>query len=126
MSDRWEIEYFTDKKGNSPVREFFEMPSRIGITHIEAQKLMTNLNYLKYKGVGPNSGKLEKIKGEENLYSLRILTINNPRVLLCVRIGEPNCIVLLHAFKEKSKSDYKAAINIARQRRDIKCGVLKN
>jgi phage-related protein len=41
---------------------------------------------------------------------------NNPRFLLCAQTGET--LIVLHGFKEKSRSDYEGAIEVAAHRRD--------
>ncbi|BAZ26032.1 hypothetical protein NIES4073_69380 [Kalymmatonema gypsitolerans NIES-4073] len=61
---------------------------------------------------------LDKIKGEKNLYELRLdNTPNNPRIFLCALIGKR--LILLHAFKKKGRKTPKLEINIAAKRRDL-------
>ena len=130
MSPPWLILYFRNEKGDEPVKEFFELPSKIGITSGEKKMFEQRLKWVQQKGLHllrERSDVLEKLKSEDNLYSLRIpRTTNNPRVLLCALVGRPNCLVLLHAFKEKKKKDYDKGIALARKRRDLVCGATKN
>lgn len=90
------------------------------ITDSERGQFETRLQYLSMYGLQTLSKKsdvLETLEGEDDLYALRLdNTQNNPRVLLCTLVGRR--FVLLHAFKEKSSSDYNKAIRKARTRRD--------
>jgi hypothetical protein len=123
VSDRWKVVYFRDAKGHEPVKEFFGQPSSIGITRGEAKMFQQRLAWIRQRGIElmrERKDVLEPLVGEKNLYSLRILrTTNNPRVLLCAVSGRPNYLVLLHAFKEKGRKDYKKAIETAKARRDL-------
>lgn len=121
MSDPWRVVYYRDSKGNRPVKDFFEMPSSIGITEGEKKMFEQRLSWVTEKGLSlmeKRSDVLESLKGEDNLYSLRIRSKpNNSRVLLCAVPGT-KLLVLLHAFKEAKKKDYAKAIKLARTRRD--------
>ncbi len=104
-----------------PVAEFFRLPSTIGITRAERHKFLAKLELVGEHGLEllqRQSDVLEKLHGEENLLSLRLLTPNNPRVIACALPGQ-RCIVLLHAFKEKKQRDYDRAIATASRRRDL-------
>lgn len=50
-----------------------------------------------------------------NLYSIRHVSVLNPRVVY-VYIDNDGKVILLSAFKEKSKSDYDRGMNQAKQR----------
>jgi len=61
---------------------------------------------------------LDKIETEDNLYELRLdNTPNNPRIFLCALTGKR--LVLLHAFKKKSRKTPRTEIDIAARRRDL-------
>jgi phage-related protein len=61
---------------------------------------------------------LDKIETEDNLYELRLdNTPNNPRIFLCALTGKR--LVLLHAFKKKSRKTPRSEIDIAARRRDL-------
>jgi len=69
--------------------------------------------------IARRSSVLEPMRGESNLYSIRLRgTTNNPRVLACALRGH-RCIVLLHAFKELRPSAYRRELPVARRRRDL-------
>jgi hypothetical protein len=117
----WSVRYYRDERGRLPVAEFFEMPSSIGITKPELARLRAHLKLVRDEGlvlITRRSDILEAIRGEDNLYSLRLnRTKNNPRVLVCA-LPEHRCMVLLHAFKELHKNAYRHELPKARTRRD--------
>lgn len=121
MSEPWKIVYFRDEKGHRPVKAFFELPSSIGITEGEKKMFEQRIKWVEEQGLElarERSDVLEHLKGENNLYALRIRSkANNPRVLLCAIPGR-KALVLLHAFKEKNRKDYTKAIKIAATLRD--------
>lgn len=121
MSDPWRVIYYKDSKGDRPVKNFFELPSSIGITEGEKKMFEQRLSWVEAKGLPfarERPDVLEPLKSEDNLYSLRVRSKpNNSRVLLCAVPGT-RLLVLLHAFKEKSTKDYTRAIKVARTRRD--------
>ena len=117
---RWEVRFYREEDGSMPVADFFKLPSSIGITRAEQRKFLARLERIGDHGLGllqRESDILEKLRGEENLFSLRLLTHNNPRIIACA-LPRQRCIVLLHAFKEKNRRDYDRAITTARRRRD--------
>ena len=117
---RWEVRFYREEDGSMPVAEFFTLPSSIGITRAERQKFLARLELISEHGLGllqRESDILEKLRGEENLFSLRLSTHNNPRVIACALPGQ-RCIVFLHAFKEKDRRDDDRAITTACRRRD--------
>jgi len=123
VSDLWKVVYFRDARGHEPVKEFFEQPSSIGITRGEAKMFRQRLAWIRQRGLElmrERKDVIEPLVGEKNLYSLRIpRTTNNPRILLCALPGRSNCLVLLHAFKEKGRKDYEKAIKTAKARRNL-------
>jgi hypothetical protein len=102
------------------VADFFEVPSAIGITKVERVKFYAYLLLVREQGlalIARSSSVLEPLRGETNLYSLRLHgTTNNPRVLVCALSGH-RCIVLLHAFKELRPGAYRRELPVARARR---------
>lgn len=100
---------------------FFEVPSSLGVTSVERSKFLDLLLRLETLGLGliaRDSSLLESLKGEHNLYAMRLMTRNNPRVLLCA-LPTRRSLVLLHAFKEHDHQDYGRAIKKARRLRDL-------
>jgi len=117
----WAVRYYRDQRGRLPVAVFFELPSTIGITKVERVKFYARLALVREHGLGlivRESDVLEPLRGETNLYSIRLRgTTNNPRVLACAVAGR-RCIVLLHAFKELRHRAYRRELPLARSRRD--------
>ena len=96
-----------------PVADFFTLSSSIGITSAERAEFVAYLELLSRQ-----SDVLEKLKSEDNLYAIRLLTSNNLRIIVCA-LPRQRWIVLLHAFKEKKRRDYDRATQTARTRRDL-------
>lgn len=117
----WSVRYYCDQDGRVPVADFFAVPSDIGITRAERVKFFTRLELVAESGldlIQRQSDILESLKGETNLLSLRLKKMtNNPRVLACALEGH-RCIVLLHAFKELSRTAYRRELPTGRTRRD--------
>lgn len=70
--------------------------------------------------------KLSEVK--EEIYSITYREFpGNPRILFFAKIedGEPDTFVLLVAFKERSKGDYKRYIPVAKERRKAVLEILK-
>ncbi len=121
MSSSWEVRFYRKEDGSRPVADLFALPSTIGITRAERRKFVAYLELISEHGLDllqRQSDVLEKLRGEENLLSIRLLTQNNPRVIACALPGR-RYIVLLHAFKENKPRDYVRAITAARRRRDL-------
>jgi hypothetical protein len=121
VNQPWQIVYFKDDKGETPVKDFFEQPSDKGITEAETKQFEKRLRWVQERGLDilkERKDVLETLEHEANLYSLRVPSkVNNARVLLC-QLPDNNVLVLLHVFKEKRTKDYQKAIKIARKRRD--------
>jgi hypothetical protein len=118
----WAVRYYRDQRGRLPVALFFELPSAIGITKLERVKFYAYLALVREHGldlIARRSSVLEPLRGESNLYSIRLRgTTNNPRVLACALRGHRS-IVLLHAFKELRPSAYRREVPVARRLRDL-------
>ena len=118
----WTVRYFCDQRGRRPVADFFELPSAPGITKVERVEFYARLALVREHGLGRiarGSSVLEPLRGETNLYAIRLHgTANNPRVLACAVAGR-RCIVLLHAFKELRPRAYRRELPLARSRRDL-------
>ncbi len=118
MSGLWEVVYYEEEDGTQPVKEFLQ---DFSLTSGELNQFEVRLTYLKLKGLSllrERSDILDKIKTEDNLYELRIdNTPNNPRIFLCALTGKR--LVLLHAFKKKTRKTPKSEIDIAARRRDL-------
>jgi len=118
---RWSVRYFRDDRGRLQVAEFFVVPSSDGITKAERVKFLARLEIVGEHGLtllARQSDVLESLKGHDNLYSIRLKTANNPRVLACA-LPAHRCIVLLTAFKELDNKAYKRALVVAERRRDL-------
>lgn len=118
MSEEWQIVFYRDSDGTEPVQQFLQDSS---LTPGELKQFQVRLTLLTQRGLSlllERSDILDKIKGEKNLYELRLdNTPNNPRIFLCALIGKR--LVLLHAFKKKGRKTPKLEINIAAKRRDL-------
>jgi len=113
VTDTWQIRFFRDRDGISPVREFIQNANlRAG----ELKKIKVRLRLLSHSGlklIVERSDLVDKL--EDKLYELRIdNTVNNPRIIFCVLSGKR--IFLLHAFKKKTQKTPKKEITIARHR----------
>lgn len=119
MSEEWEIIFYQEVDGTVPVQEFFLDPS---LTQGEKKQFEVRLNYLRTRGLSllrERSDILDKIETEENLYELRLdNTPNNPRIFLCALKGK-KCLVLLCAFKKKSRRTPQREIQIAVRLREL-------
>ena len=117
MSEKWQIIFYQDDE-TEPVQEFLQDPS---LTSGELKQLQVRLYLLAEKGLSlliERSDILDKIETEDNLYELRLdNTPNNPRIFLCALTGKR--LVMLHAFKKKSRKTPRGEINTAARRRDI-------
>jgi phage-related protein len=91
------------------------------LTSGELKQFQVRVMLLTQKGLSlllERSDILDKIKGEKNLYELRLdNTPNNPRIFLCALVGKR--LILLHAFKKKGRKTPKLEIKIAVKRRDM-------
>lgn len=118
----WAVRFYRDQRGRRPVADFFEAPTGLGITDVERVKFYARLVLVREHGLGliaRESSIMEPLRGESNLYSIRLKgTTNNPRVLACALAGR-RCIVLLHAFKALRSFAYRREIPRARSRRDL-------
>jgi len=117
VSEKWQIIFYQDDE-TEPVQEFLQDPS---LTSGELKQLQVRLYLLAEKGLSlliERSDILDKIETEDNLYELRLdNTPNNPRIFLCALTGKR--LVMLHAFKKKSRKTPRGEINTAARRRDI-------
>lgn len=112
MSTRWRVEFYTDRRGDAPVKYFLDNL----ITALERTKFHERLELLAMNGAARlcQTNYAKQLRGKENqgLYELRVVkTTNNPRILFCEWPG--NRYVLLVGFKEKSGRDTVAAAKVA-------------
>jgi phage-related protein len=118
VSGLWEVVYYEEEDGTQPVKDFLQDPS---LTSGELKQFRVRLYLLSVKGLSllvERSDILDKIKTEDNIYELRLdNTPNNPRIFLCALTGKR--LVLLHAFKKKSRKTPRSEIDIAARRRDL-------
>lgn len=111
----WSVLFY--KEGDvEPAKDFLVHE----LTNPERRRFVTRVKYVQQKGLALIRDRpdiLESVKGENNLYSLRLpKSQNNPRFLLCASINQT--LYVLHGFKEKDARDYDRAIRVARKRRD--------
>ncbi|MEM9541933.1 MAG: type II toxin-antitoxin system RelE/ParE family toxin [Cyanobacteria bacterium P01_E01_bin.42] len=116
MSEEWQIEFYSDdEEAISPVRQFLQDAA---LTKGELKQFQFRLKLLQAYGLQlliERSDILAKIKGEDNLYELRLdNTPNNPRIFLCALTDKR--LFLLHGFKKKSRKTPKREISTAIQR----------
>ena len=111
----WTVRFYDDQ-GWQPAKEFLVEE----LTNAERSRFVQRMKYLQKKGlqlVAERPDILKKVEGESNLFRLSMTkSQNNPRFLLCAQTGET--LIVLHGFKEKSRSDYEGAIEVAAHRRD--------
>ena len=111
----WQVLFYKEG-GTEPAMDFLLYE----LTNTERSRFIKRVQYIQARGldlVRDRPDILESVKGEDNLYSLRLPgSQNNPRFLLCVDIGQT--FYVLHGFKEKNTRDYTRAISVAKQRRD--------
>lgn len=116
MSEEWQIKFYLDNEEEiSPVRQFLQDAA---LTKGELKQLQLRLKLLQAYGLQlliKRADILTKIKGEDNLYELRLdNTPNNPRIFLCALTDKR--LFLLHGFKKKSRKTPKREISTAIQR----------
>jgi phage-related protein len=118
VSELWEIVYYEELDGTQPVKDFLQDPS---LTSGELGQFRVRLDLLSVKVLSllvERSDILDKTETEYNLYELGLdNTPNNPRIFLCAVTGKR--LVLLHAFKKKSRKTPRSEIDIAVRRRDL-------
>lgn len=101
--------------------ELEDMLEKSGYKKNFLKKYRKSLNFLeglKTRCV-ENSNLFERLLEEDNLYSIRLFGQKNIRILFAfMSINENNKAILLSAFEEKDKSDYKEAIRVANNRKN--------
>lgn len=96
--------------------EFKNLLQRSGEYKACKKKLQFNLTILDTVG-GINKAilhkNIEKLSDNENLYSIRNISVLNPRTIFCCAVDD-NTFILLTSFFEKNSSDYDRAIKLAK------------
>jgi phage-related protein len=119
VSEEWQIEFYT-RGDTSPVQDFLQ---NANLTSSELKQLQLRLYLLRINGLQllrERSDILSKIKGQDNLYELRLdNTVHNPRIFLCALPGKR--LILLHGFNKKSRKTPTREIktSVERQKRLI-------
>lgn len=107
----WDVRFYRNNKGEEPARSFLE-----SLASSERKAFETRIKYVKMKGPRVKKDIMTNVQGIKGLYRLRIMSESNPRFLLCAVKGRR--FFVLHGFKEKSESDYRAAVRTAVPRRN--------
>lgn len=100
----WQLRYYLDKRGGSPVEEFIEK-----LPEEERAPLRARIDFLGEVGNRAREP-LSKSLGM-GLFELRV---RSSRIFYCFKPG--GVIVLLHAFRKKTQKTPKQEIEIARRR----------
>ncbi|MFQ6100763.1 MAG: type II toxin-antitoxin system RelE/ParE family toxin [Anaerolineae bacterium] len=103
---RWEVEFYTDARGRSPVVEFIN-----GLSEREQTAVGRHLLLLQEFGVHLGAPYTRPITGHRKLWELRPGPI---RLLYFAHTGRR--FVILHAFRKKSRKTPKREIAIAEGR----------
>lgn len=91
----WEIVYFENDRGDSPIFSFVN-----GLSPIDQAKVANTLDLLAEYGTRLGSPHVKKLQGTK-LWELRILGKNNIRILYITHTETK--FVLLHGFLKKSQ-----------------------
>ena len=106
---RWEIEFYQDSQGNTPVQEFILGQS----TKVKA-KLLRFIDILKEFGMSLGQPYIKKLRNSD-VWELRIRHSSNYyRILYFAFSGQK--FILLHAFLKTTKETPKDEIHIAQGR----------
>jgi phage-related protein len=106
----WQIVYYTDERGNSPVEEFLE-----GLDAKSRARFIWSLERLVEENVRAREPLVKKLEGK--LYELRRASDGNIFRLFYFFYTGKN-IVLLHGFQKKTQKTPRREIEMAQRRMD--------
>jgi len=105
-----EIQFYTDDKGNSPIKDFLEK-----LNSKQAQKVTWVLNLIEEHEIIPNTY-LKKMVNTNGIWEVRIQSSNNAYRLMCFRFKN-KFIVLTNGFQKKSQKTPQNEILLAEKRK---------
>lgn len=105
-SSDWQIEFFTNSDGNSPVIDFINT-----LTTEERVKIRNHLRLLRDSNIRLGMPQAKPLKGHKPLWELRPM----PNRLVYVAVSGRR-FVILHAFTKKSQKTLQKEIDIAEKR----------
>ncbi|MBK8987352.1 MAG: type II toxin-antitoxin system RelE/ParE family toxin [Chloroflexi bacterium] len=105
----WQIEFFANSSGDSPVLEFINT-----LTVKERGKIRDHLKLLKEFGVGLGLPHAKPLSGHKPLWELRPM----PHRLIYVAVSGRKFVVL-HAFKKEKNKTPKKDLKVAEKRYQI-------
>lgn len=104
------IQFYKDKKGNSPIKEFLEK-----LDSKQAQKVTWVLNLIEEHEHVPKTY-FKKMVNTNNIWEVQIQSGNNIYRLMCFRFKN-KIIVLTNGFKKKSQKTPQNEILLAEKRK---------
>jgi phage-related protein len=108
-TENWQIEFFADRDGSSPVIEFINtLPTE------ERVKIRNQLRLLQEFGIHLGMPQARPLKGYKPLWELRPM----PNRLIYVAMSGRRFVVL-HAFKKRSQKTPPNEIKIAKKRYEL-------
>ncbi len=105
-----EIQFYKDKKGNSPIKDFLEK-----LNSKQAQKVTWVLNLIEEHEYIPKTY-FKKMVNIDNIWEVRIQSGNNVYRLMCFRVKN-KIIVLTNGFCKKSQKAPQNEILLAEKRK---------
>lgn len=109
--DDWQIEFYLDDNGHSPVKDFLK-----SLPVADRNKVFYTLNMLKTTGIYLREPHSKKIDSENNLFELRSQFSNNiQRIFYFHFTGKT--FVLLHGFTKKTQKIPKKELELAIKRK---------
>lgn len=108
----WQIEFYLDEKGFSPVKEYVK-----NLSAADRNKVFYTINLLKSTGIYLREPHSKKLEPENNLFELRSQFLNNiQRIIYFHFTGKT--FVLLHGFTKKTQKTPKKEITLAIKRKN--------
>lgn len=102
----WQVDFFKNNRGDSPVEEFIKQQDEITYA-----KIIHSVDLVKNNGIQLRPPYVKKIRN--NVWELRISGKNAVRILYCIF---NNKFYFLHAFKKKTNKTPLKEIKIALDR----------
>jgi len=111
MERFWEVLFYHDSAGDSPVKDFIR-----NLPKVERTRIGQGIESLEISGPSIRMPHARPITSEKGLFELRIKGEDNLyRIFYCHYTGKT--FVLLHAFTKKTRKTPEKEIHIAKQRR---------
>ena len=107
MIDNFEVVFFTDNNGSSPIVDFLD-----NCSDSLRSKIIRQLKYINEFGLSPQVPNIKKVAGTK-FWELRILGKDNIRIFC---IGKNKIIFVIHIFVKKKQKTPLKDLRIASER----------